>query len=697
MRPEMYTGSGSGLGERTPLVADKDMSHRCESGSLAFSRCVGETWPVYDAEERFLRSVFCVGGLTICVVEATVITRPRLSRCFPRFWPSTKYCNAAVALLREGGLHVIADVDGVAGKHLLRIMTGSNSCTSGSVLANGVPVEAGVFRKAVGVIGDVKTPMPNLTVEQNINFVVSMRTKKTGDSRETLVEAACVLTELDRRKTAKRLTLSEGFRLRLAMEIVRNPPVIVAYCPLDSLGLADAAECTAVLKRVSTILKKTVIISTKNLATNLFTAADTVLLFGRGGHVLYSGEAAEMPSYFNSLPISPHLSPYDNNTYEGRRVGHDTSSAAYDYSRESVPSVIESDMSDNKEKNLSAPSCATRETRSIGAADLVLCGGDALDMATWWAESEATTQFYSLKFHESRMCRQLLREITRFSTPPQYVGDVTPFTAIASPQYAIWKPVLLWWYDTLQIWRGGEVYIHLALLSLGLLGISLLMHHQEEDQGGMYNIRGIQFVLFLLTMIANVTATSDMDRQLHLFFHQRNSGLYNTLCFMVVFVLQTIIIRAVYLVMFVPVVLFIVKMKAPFLLLVGALSVTDAFLHVTVHTLVPYKRGATLALRLYLGYCILFSGFLLNLNSMPGTVGKLSVLRWGYGAALAQSLRNKPFSCDGAGNTSYCYSGNTYLKLEGFSNESTGLSLTVFGAVSGTLVLIMGIALACRG
>ncbi|RNC42749.1 ABC transporter [Trypanosoma cruzi] len=138
-------------------------------------------------------------------------------------------------------------------------------------------------------------------------------------------------------------------------------------------------------------------------------------------------------------------------------------------------------------------------------------------------------------------------------------------------------------------------------------------------------------------------------------------------------------------------------MSSTFLLLVGALSVTQALLIVTVHAFVPHNRWAVIILWLYLGYCVIFCGFLLNLKAMPLIVGKMSILRWSYGAALAQSLQDMPFSCDGAGNTSYCYSGNTYLDIEGFLGESTQRSLLVFGGVCGVLIILTGINLACRG
>ncbi|KAH9598900.1 ABC-2 type transporter [Trypanosoma melophagium] len=683
--------------EKTPLIPDEFSTRQSKSVSRLSSRGVSGKWQVYDAAHQFLRSAFHVGGLTICVVEATVMTQSRLRRCFPRQFPPKNYCDAAVALMREGGVHVVADIDGVAGLHLLRAISGSAAYTSGSVLANGVPVEAGVFRKAVGVISDAGTPLPNLTVEENINFVVSMRTRITGQPRNLLVKAACVLTELDHQKTTNSLSPSEEFRLRLAMEIVRDPPVIVAYYPLDNLSLSDAAECSAILKRVSAILEKTVIISSRTLATYLFEITDTVLLFGLNGRVLYSGEAAMMASYFNSLHVSitPFFCGYEN-------LRDDISIRSERFSPCSLSPYFTASGGDHKNReeepsSISMRSSYARETRNETTENINFSGDDALDLAMLWAESEVDTYFYARKYYESSLRRQILQSIAGYSFPPQDHYGVTPFTGTAAPQYSILKPFLLWWYDTLQTRREPEGVIYFCFLLIGLLLVTLLMHYQSDDQGGMYNIRGIQFVLFLLTITANIVVMDDIDRQLRLFFYQRNSGLYKTYCFMFVFVLRTIFLRVICLALFVPVVLFVVKVKAPFLLLVGALSITHAFLLVAVHVIIPYEHLAANMHRLYVTYCIIFSGFLLNLKSMPQFVGMISILRWVYGAALAQSLENMPFSCDGAGNTSYCYSGNAYLELEGFQNESTKNSLVVLGTMCGILILLVGIAFSCRG
>ncbi|ESS67042.1 ABC transporter [Trypanosoma cruzi Dm28c] len=693
----MHGGSACGLDENTPLVSSEARTRWSNSTCSVFSKSGGNIGKLCDAAQQYLRSVFCVGGLTICVLEVSIVKEFRLSRCFPSFFHPKRYCDAAVALMREGGLHVIADVDGVAGSSLLRVITGDALCASGTVLANGVPVEAGVFRKAVGIFTNVEAYMPNLTVEENINFVVSMRTRVTGESRGELVEATCVLTELDRYKPAKLLSPSEAFRLRLAMEIARDPPIIVAYYPFYRLGIADASECSLILKRLSTVLGKTVIISTTTLFSQLFEVTDTILLFGREGCVLYSGEAATMPSYFTGLHVSSNLSStHDSGVSKGVSAGYNlplTTYRAADYtlSRES------SRNEDYESHSVPLLSFFLQEPGAAASTNLVSCGDDVLDLAVLWAESETITKYYSSEFYNSYMRRRVVQFIAHCSGPPQNLDDVAPFMSTAPPQYAVLKPFLLCWYDAMQTWRSSEVYVHLACLSLGLFLISLLMNLQNDDQGGMYNIRGIQFVLFLLTMLTNTTTMGDVDHQLRLFFHQRNNGLYGTACFMIAFVFRTVLVRVVYLTLFVPVVIYVLKMSSTFLLLVGALSVTQALLIVTVHAFVPHNRWAVIILWLYLGYCVIFCGFLLNLRAMPLLVGKVSILRWSYGAALAQSLQDMPFSCDGAGNTSYCYSGNTYLDIEGFLGESTQRSLLVFGGVCGVLIILTGINLACRG
>ncbi|RNF04046.1 putative ABC transporter [Trypanosoma rangeli] len=693
----MFGGSGNGLDETTPLVTSEARAHWRGLTHPVFSKTAGDVGQLCDAARRHLRSVFRVGGLNICIIEVSVVTDSQLSRCLPRFFPPKRYCDAALALMRGGGFHVIADVDGVAGSGLLRVITGTALCASGTVLANGVPVEAGVFRKAVGIFTNVEAYMPNLTVEENINFVVSMRTNVTGEAREGLVEAACVLTELDRHKVAKLLSPSEAFRLRLAMEIVRDPPVIVAYYPFDCMEHADASECSAVLKRLTTVLEKTVIVSTTTLSSYLFEVTDALLLLGRGGCVLYSGDAATMPLYFNGLYASLNSSsaPYVN-VSQGASPGYSNTSTPYRVT-DFTSSAREGSYNGSDARHiLSSLSLRIQESRAAARNTFVSCGDDALDLATLWAESQTVTEFYAAKFYNSHLRRRVFQTIMRFSNPPQHVSDVAPFTSTVPSQYAVLKPFLLWWYDAMQTWRDSEVYAHLALLSLGLLVIALLMQNQNDDQGGMYNIRGMQFVLFLLTMLANTTTMGDVDHQLRLFFLQRDNGLYGTACFMIVFLLRTVFVRVVYLAFFIPVVIYVLKMSYTFFLLVGALSVTQVLLHVTVHALVPRNRLALIVLRLYLGYNAIFCGFLLNLTTMPSMVGKMSILRWSYGAALAQSLRDMPFSCDGSGNTSYCYSGNTYLALEGFSDESTERSLVVFSVMCGMLIILMGIALACR-
>lgn len=211
----------------------------------------------------------------------------------------------------------------------------------------------------------------------------------------------------------------------------------------------------------------------------------------------------------------------------------------------------------------------------------------------------------------------------------------------------------------------------------------------------MYNARGILFILFMLVMLINEATMHDTRSQLKLFVHHRYSGLYSTPCFTLCLIVRIAVVRAFYLVFFFPFVLAVVKSSRAVVVLLGIVSVVHATLLYASHAAAS-QRLATLFCHAYFAFSLICSGYLLNLQSIPRICGQLSVLRWGYGPALRERLSDNPFTCDGAGNTSYCYRGNDYLSAQGLMSDTISHAWLTLCTMMAALLAIMVAALALR-
>lgn len=690
---------------------------------------------------EYYRQTFVVRGVSIGVRDVSQVRRFRLQRCFPQTLAPRVECESVTTFLEAGQLHAIVDADGAAAKALVRAISGETPCSSGEIIVGGGLASGRSFRRIVGVVGrSSAATVPNLNVSRNLCFALDMRTLGNRDWKLQMIQSTTAFVGIDPRAKSRDLDPVEQFGLRLAMELVLDPPAIIALCPFEDLDFVSRSRTAALLRRVTTILRKTVIVTSASLGPYLFDIADTTLLFGGAGRVLYSGPTLELVDYFNELRIPRHHLRDDERAAEHDGVGAASPAAASSPASHSrhrqrheepllagkseaelnlaVPSsrTIGEDESDGDGAHLfrtpsrissrlflegaGTPSAnvmtQTRRLATPRCTVRVWSGEDAVDLAVEWAESDAQTMYYGAKYYDSQTRQRLVEAIDALANEGGVGDQSATAPCVAEPQHPSWRPVVLLSFFVRQAFAETELLMGTIGLLATLLIVSLLMHFQPHDQGGMYNIRGILFLLFSLVLIANEATVGSISSQLRLFFHQRNSGLYGTVCFVFCLTVQVAMVRAVYLILLVPFVLKVVQASKGVVALVGTISVTHALLLYALYALVPSRRFATWAAHAYFGFNLICSGFLLNLRTMPSFFGGASVVRWGYGPALKERLVGREFSCDGTDNTSYCYTGEEYLAIEGFTHDSFQFSVFALCMMGGICLAALALALAVR-
>lgn len=705
---------------------------------------------------EYYRQTFTTSGVSIGVRDVTQIRRHRLQQYCPRVFAPRVECESVSAFLSGGHVHAIVDAEGTAAVSLVKAIAGETTCYSGEIVTSG---DGGFnsgppFRRIVGVVSrSSAAAMPSLSVSRNLRFVLDMRTRGNQDWKRLMIQSMTAFVSVRPHVKARDLDLVEEFGLRLAMELVLDPSVVIVFFPFEGLDFVSRTRVAGLLRRVATILRKTVIVTSSSLGPYLFDIAESTLLFGGGGRALYSGPSKGLVQYFNDLRIPRHRHHRDDDGEDSddESVALDTngcrrhrspvygcasgfgphaalelpdrvgdreqvkSSTTTDNNQSSVretetddegpsrpfesPTRISSRLfSDKQGTPVMHITSKTKRMTTPRRTVRVSSGEDALDLAVEWAESEAQTMYYAAKFYDSPTHRAIVEAIDELSGGSGMggIGQNRAVQRVAEPQRALWKPIVLCSYFAHQTFADTELVLGTIGLLIAVLTVSVLMHFQSQDQGGMYNIRGILFLLFSLVLITNEATMGSVSGQLRLFFHQRNSGLYGTVCFVFCLTIQVVMVRALYVLLLVPFVLTVVQATKGVIALVGVVSVVHALLLYTLYALVPSRRFAGWAAHAYFGFSLMCSGFLLNLRTMPSFFGCASVVRWGYGPALKERLTGKEFSCDGAGNTSYCYTGEEYLAIEGFMHDSFGFSVFALCVMGGISLIVFATTLAVR-
>jgi len=365
---------------------------------------------------------------------------------------------------------------------------------------------------------------------------------------------------------------------------------------------------------------------------------------------------------------------------------------------------------------------SSREQRPLQVTD----GETMLDLARLWSESEEDTCLYAVTFFDSIERQELARQIrvTKGLERPSVEDMAITAAGMMSPQEGgaggsmhhslvgagvrnlpfsepnvFYRVVTLLMADAEQSVRRVELYLSVASVLLVLVMCGWAMSHVVDmDQDGMQNVRGIIFFLFVMSQELNLLLIDSLRERVDHYIDQRRSGTVSSVLFITLFLAKLLMSRVVLLSVVAGFFFYAMQNSATnnFVVLWGFYSVTHVLL-VFLIVLFPLStkivRGICYVIS---GYFALMSGFLINLTSMPEWIRYTSLLRFGYGAVLNKYLVGRPYSCDASvisNVTSYCYTGDQYLELEGLQDDNTDRSAQVYAVVVGVLTLLCWVRL----
>ena len=250
--------------------------------------------------------------------------------------------------------------------------------------------------------------------------------------------------------------------------------------------------------------------------------------------------------------------------------------------------------------------------------------------------------------------------------------------------------------------RRKELYLSCLTLFLLFGFAAWLMSNQSSTTQGMMNIRGIIFFMFWVMLELNIYFVDSMVEDIDLFLQHRDGDYYGTALYMFTVVCRFIVQRCFLLE---PVALFVYLALSSLnevLFLLGCCSFAHVSLLFLIVSLTMSSRLSIFVCLVMDAYMILFSGFLIDLETLPLAVAKTSLIRFGYGGAVEFELRDIAWACDAAGNyttanatnsSSYCYSGNDYLISQGFEDDTLQSNTGQLLAIAASLLALAFIRL----
>jgi ABC-type multidrug transport system ATPase subunit len=210
----------------------------------------------------------------------------------------------------QGRLVGIMGASGAGKTTLLNVLTGIESPSKGEVLINGINLHT-EKEKMEGVIGYIPQDdllIEELTVYENLYFNAKLCFKDL-DEEELNKRVEITLSNLgllDRKdlKVGSPLnkTISGGQRKRLniALELIREPPILFVDEPTSGLSSRDSENVMDLLRELS-MKGKLIFVVIHQPSSEIYKMFDKMIILDTGGYEIYYGNPVEAVTYFKKL------------------------------------------------------------------------------------------------------------------------------------------------------------------------------------------------------------------------------------------------------------------------------------------------------------------------------------------------------------------------------------------------------------
>jgi len=209
----------------------------------------------------------------------------------------------------SGKLIGIMGGSGAGKSTLLNILNGYNEPTGGQILINGHDLykEKKEMEGVIGYVPQDDLLMEDLTVYQNLFYSTKLCFAGSDDEKinelvtNTLNDLGLYETKDLKVGSPLEKTISGGQRKRLniALELIREPPVMFVDEPTSGLSSRDSENAMDLLKELA-LKGKLVFVVIHQPSSDIFKMFDKLLILDNGGYPIYYGNPVEAVVYFKT-------------------------------------------------------------------------------------------------------------------------------------------------------------------------------------------------------------------------------------------------------------------------------------------------------------------------------------------------------------------------------------------------------------
>jgi len=571
-------------------------------------------------------------------------------------WCILKGCTGKFA---AGQLIGILGPSGCGKTTLLGSITGSamdlgqSTSLNGDILINGQPRLA----HQVAYVPQADNLIPTLTVRECVKYSALLRLPRDMSPEEINDRVEGVLRELliehigDSQVggSGKIRGVSGGERRRvtIAMELVTDPSIIVLDEPTSGL---DSFTALSLLKVLGHVAKggggRVVIASLHQPSKDMFFGLDTVILMGHG-RMLYQGKPETASQYLTaagcpgnrSTPVAEHM----------LEVASDPESI--------VKMLRQKELSDSSaEKNVSVGSPEKVRSADAKLADSMRL--DALEGADGTnAENSMRSKLTGIQ-EDDQSVLKMANDVSSSDVSPSTEGGLSSSSAltVVDPDRSLRRELsVLFWRTLVDIVRNPTLLmLHVTIaICTGLITGAMFFELDDTSVGVQNRMGGTFFALSFLAFTSLTTVDLLMNertvvlREVRSRFYRPSSYLISKIA------LDGILLRVI------PAILY----WLPFYYMAG-FQYGSAYAASYLFTLIAFNCAvgamsmcvtigcntagqASFIMNFLLLFSLAFTGFLVNVNSIPPVlrwIHYLSVFFYAFEAMLSTELKGVPFT-----------------------------------------------------
>ncbi|ORC89471.1 ABC transporter [Trypanosoma theileri] len=598
----------------------------------------------------------------------------------------------ATGIIYGGRLTAVVNCGGTqSDSFLLDALAGREECASGTIMMNGIPVDAPAYLHRTTLIDEEFTAFEELTVRESIEYAASMRVASQAYTPQDIMEALSLSEVSD--KIVRDCSLYVRRRVSLGKELLLDPLVLCFDQLLEGLRTHEAQEFMILLRRIaapaaaahtrsslatvsttrtSVEFPSSSPMSTPEVSTITRGIPESLVIESSG--VLRSSQGLELAGRCSGgrIVLVSMIQPrWAVLKYVDNVILFEREQCVFCGTLQELITAIGANPSSGAMENAISSLYRLASNRGTSSLATALASSGNAERV-----HQKVTQF----FHKCASGQETLEGMP-YSSPGAHVR-----------LYYMFKYAFLQIRHNLLV--GSALFALLVIVTVVLAAV----YNSQEGQSGMQNRIGIIFFLVSSTFLYSILSLDGQRKEYKSFLRHRSHGYYGTLTYLTYAVLYCALERVFFLssVAFVAFCVSNIVGKWDYylpimklVLIIGVMSFASYFVVFFFCTVIWRRRFAMFALFAVYTLNLLLAGIILNLTTLPlpfQYISNLSIIRLAYESSILSQFVGHDFGCVEDKET-MCYTGSQYATFLGFRNSRQWTNVGILAGIAGLLIM----------